>query len=1269
MTSNGSANGKSQSRLGMIRGLSSNASNVVTGTFGVATGAVSGTVGVVGNIAGKAVDVATLGQLKSERTPPPRDSRWDKHREPEPAKQVPKETSGAAPKKKLRRAIGAWIDNIEEEYADEDLRDRVTFLEYYLKDKFFGDWYHNSAIIFFTSFVSWLIARLGGGLVWIFIVMAFASTYYRTSILRVRHRVRDDLARESALIKLETDAETMEWLNSFLIKFWAIYLPTLNATVIETTNQVLSGVKTPAPIDGLALKRFTLGTKPPRIDLVRTYPKTEEDVVVMDWGFSFIPNDTEDLTSRQLKNKINPLVELQVRVGKGVVSAGMPILVQDMAFRGLMQVKLKLVTSFPHIQTVSLSFLGAPYFDFVLKPIGGETFGFDVNFLPGLESFIKSMVNDNIGPMLYDPNTFTLNIQQMLVGAPADASVGVLAITIYSARGLKGSDMITNTVDPYVKLSFNGREELSRTTIKRDTSTPRWNETKILLVTSLTDALTMEVLDFNDVRKDRSLGIVTFPLESLEEDPEKENIIGKIINNGKERGEVVFDARFFPTLLGKTLEDGTVEPPPQLNTGIVRFTLHQAKDLELAAKKGFASAGLNPFAVYSVDGKAVHTTKVMKRTNTPVWDEAHEVLVTNKQRTTLLFTIKDDRDLSGTGTIASSRIKLDEIIAQNQKGNDWFKLAPAGRARISAEFKPVAIKGIAGSGGYVRPIGVLRFHFYKANDLRNLETVGKVDPYVRIMVNNYNKNRTVTIQADLNPEWDEVVYGTVTAPNERVVLEVMDAESDGKDRSLGEVVLNAESFVKKNELGEYVEFIDRATRSGQLVMPGRAPKGMLYYSVSFFPCLNIMDAEEIEEDQKAKDQAAAAAASAPPSQGNNQKIEKVTVNGDKPDATAAAKPVDAEGKEVVPAKLKLSPEELFKYGMYLTARIKCGHLLIAVDSGLLVYKIIEGNFACSDLFVQFFFDDFLCPDYVTGSKSHGGKPRFDEVGDALIRELEWSKMHIRLTSKQRSLRDDEDDVVGSMSGSTLAHLKQGFNAPATISFVSKNPDEVYTLKVSFRYIPVLMTLDPFESHNNQGFITVKVVGATHLPAADRRGKSDPYCVFELNGVKAYKTKVVKKTLHPAWGELFETPIPRLSSANFVVKVYDWDMGPAEDDFLGGSPIDLSHLEPLKTETQILNLDGKSGQLRLELRLRPDYVLRTIRGTATISGTFAIPGRVVTSVAGAPIKGVGIVAGGAGKGASFLRHGFKSKDKDKSSQAEDDNSSILSGAAHSNKNGR
>lgn len=152
---------------------------------------------------------------------------------------------------------------------------------------------------------SWLIAAVGGGLGWVLIILAGCATYYRTSIRRVRRNFRDDIEREMAKTKLETDVESLEWINSFLVKFWPIYQPVLAETVINSVDQVLS-TATPAFLDSLRLKMFTLGSKPPRLDHVKTYPKAEDDIVLMDWKFSFTPNDVEDLTARQIKNKQNP---------------------------------------------------------------------------------------------------------------------------------------------------------------------------------------------------------------------------------------------------------------------------------------------------------------------------------------------------------------------------------------------------------------------------------------------------------------------------------------------------------------------------------------------------------------------------------------------------------------------------------------------------------------------------------------------------------------------------------------------------------------------------------------------------------------------------------------------------------------------------------------------------------------------------------------------------------------------------------------------------
>ena len=186
-----------------------------------------------------------------------------------------------------------------------------------------------------------------------------------------------------------------------------------------------------------------------------------------------------------------------------------------------------------------------------------------------------------------------------------------------------------------------------------------------------------------------------------------------------------------------------------------------------------------------------------------------------------------------------------------------------------------------------------------------------------------------------------------------------------------------------------------------------------------------------------------------------------------------------------------------------------------------------------------------------------------------------------------------------------------------------------------------MELDPSESINNMGTLRLDVLDADDLPAADRNGYSDPYCKFNLNGKEVYKTKVQKKTLHPSWNEFFECPVKSRTAADFKVSVMDWDFGD-KADLLGNAVINLELLEPFRPKETVLALDGKSGVLRLKMLFKPDYVTRSRQGSSTFSGTFDTPGKIV----GAPVKGVGKVGGAVGggvvKGASFLRHGFKSK---------------------------
>jgi Ca2+-dependent lipid-binding protein len=680
--------------------------------------------------------------------------------------------------------------------------------------------------------------------------MAFCSTYYRTSLRRVRRNFKDDVNREMAKQRLETDTESLEWINSFMVKFWPIYAPVMCDTIINSVDQVLS-TATPPFLESLRLKTFILGTKPPRLEHVKTYPKTQPDTIVMDWKFSFTPNDTTDLTSRQVKDKINPKIVLEVRVGKGVVSKGLDVIVEDMACAGLMRIKIKLQVPFPHIERVDVCFLEPPMIDYVCKPLGGDALGFDINIIPGLESFIKDQVHGNLEPMMYDPNVFPIEIAKMLAGTPVDRAIGVVAVTLHDGRQLKNPDKFSGTPDPYAVVSLNDRVEVGRTKVITESENPTWGETVYVIVSSLTDTITIHPYDYNEFRKDKSLGTATFALDQLEAEPEHERIFLEVMSSGRARGAVHADVRFFPVLEGRKLETGETEPPPEMNTGIARFTVEQAKELD---SSGSVVGQLNPYAVLVLNGKEIHTTKELKRTNNPIFPESSkEFLVTDRKIARLGVLIKDDRDFATNPVIGSYQIKLNDMMKMMDKGHEWFHLhhAKSGRVKMTLDWKPVAVGGIAGSAGYIEPIGVMRFHIKNATDLKNLEAMGKSDAYTRILVSGLQKRRTVTFMNNLNPEWDEVLYIPMHSNREQIALEVMDEEGMGSDRTLGTLEkIAASDYIRQSENGEYEVDDEKQSLTGGLRIGRSAIRGYLNHTISFYPTIPVVNPEEDEEEKE-----------------------------------------------------------------------------------------------------------------------------------------------------------------------------------------------------------------------------------------------------------------------------------------------------------------------------------------------------------------------------------------------------------------------------------
>jgi Ca2+-dependent lipid-binding protein len=87
----------------------------------------------------------------------------------------------------------------------------------------------------------------------------------------------------------------------------------------------------------------------------------------------------------------------------------------------------------------------------------------DVTQVPGLSSYILETIHSILGPMMYAPKVFTLNIEQQLSGTPINAAIGVIKVTVHSARGISTNTIGGGTPDPYVTFSINSGKQLAET--------------------------------------------------------------------------------------------------------------------------------------------------------------------------------------------------------------------------------------------------------------------------------------------------------------------------------------------------------------------------------------------------------------------------------------------------------------------------------------------------------------------------------------------------------------------------------------------------------------------------------------------------------------------------------------------------------------------------------------------------------------------------------------------------------------------------------------
>uniref|UniRef100_A0A5B6ZBJ9 Putative synaptotagmin-5 n=1 Tax=Davidia involucrata TaxID=16924 RepID=A0A5B6ZBJ9_DAVIN len=125
----------------------------------------------------------------------------------------------------------------------------------------------------------------------------------------------------------------------------------------------------------------------------------------------------------------------------------------------------------------------------------------------------------------------------------------------------------------------------------------------------------------------------------------------------------------------------------------------------------------------------------------------------------------------------------------------------------------------------------------------------------------------------------------------------------------------------------------------------------------------------------------------------------------------------------------------------------------------------------------------------------------------------------------------------------------------------------------------------------RGVLSVTVISAEDLPAADLMGKADPYVVLILKKTETKnKTRVVNDSLNPVWNQTFDFVVEDGLHDMLILEV--WDHDTFGKDYMGRCILTLTRVILEGEFKDSFQLDGaKSGKLNLHLKWAPQPIYR------------------------------------------------------------------------------
>ncbi|ORX59371.1 hypothetical protein BCR32DRAFT_298546 [Anaeromyces robustus] len=1131
-------------------------------------------------------------------------------------------------------------------------------------------------VLLSAIFFSWLITKMNLSIAYVLLNICFFSVLYAFVGRILTKKYENKMRGEAQKQDLNSNQESIEWLNFLLQKIWGTIEPVAAEMVPDIVDSVLKDF-CPSFLHSIRLTKFNLGSEAPRLESVECFDNLEPEEMQMIWHASFIPVTDEE--NKYDETKRTTEIQATAFVGNDKFQVPLNINVSNLLFEGKILLRVRFTHSYPFIKTASVSFMEPPKVSCALKPL----VGIDLMSIPGVQEMTDITVKTVLKEVALNPTTFDLDIENMLKGASHDDPTGVLKINLMEGRGLKNIEKL-GTSDPYLKMNLGGNEFVRTRVIDNDLN-PFWNETKYLIIpvnvirdsfigsdqinfevfdknktsdklmgrsevlklsefARLIDELEEEALNEqkeaeganeNDQEKKEDKPVVTKNKKKLTEE-ERERIMrqwgdprtGEVLQvplrlEGKEAGSLNLQVSYHP--IRKQTNEPAPKPQEEPNSAVENRDADNPEQVENAESDELKSGVLR---VHLYNMKDLEKKKGSRCNPYTVVEINHERLIeteVKKKTNNPVYSITKEIFVKNINTASlkltvrdKSNIGSDPIL-----GTLRCKVKPTMKYLLDNPTNDwLALED--SQKGRVR-IGFDWFPARMNEENDNSPAIG----ICRIDIMNANNLKNTETLGKSDP------YSKITISGRKVGQtrifngnlnpiwnETYYTIVQSRNDRVKFEIFDFNNINNDKKLGSVEYYIkDICDNISNEVGPSKD-----FEKMRVKPTINKLDDGRYDIVSPLYEK-----------QQNNVncqgevhfQLQYYPLTSPKPKETEGTEATEAEGDQTEkPVEKKERPKigatMLSGRGFSIFSSSQMGISSIDLNNpnknnitGILRIKLEEAknlrNGSCA--YCEFSFDNSPDEIFYRSAVIKSSTPVWDEITEGLIMNIINNKLlfNIRVRAKESGPSDNDTSLLALKFG--LNDIATNLNKSVWFTDDKNNP-EAPAVRMAFGYAPIDISVPPKDYLPNMGILTVNVDDGKVI-AIDSSGTSDPYIVFNLNGNKVYTTKELKKTLTPQWNEKFDINIRSRRCAELELELMDWNKL-EKHTLIGVGILSLVGLVPnqnLVVPVDIISKENKKvGVVNLVLNFLPKSISSSKQDREKSSENSSAPAKVINNVA-------------------------------------------------------